>query len=595
MKFLLRINLIAASLLVSSMVFSQAVVKHISEVADGWKYEKYADVAGYLLINDQSGHPLQTNALRADFTPVDGWPLEFSGKSNRGGTYGNLDDDPELEIIYNTTSVTRAFNPDGTAVDGWPVNTASSGEYGAPAYGDVNGDGYDDVVVSTRQPGTGNTGRIYAFNRNGTPLEGFPIYADGGPTRTPVLADLDLDGALEIIVELRKYPDGYICVYNGDGSIREGWPQAMDYIPASAVAVGDITGDDIPEIVGESYYKVWAFDSEGNVLEGFPYEPGSTDRTFSYSSPVLADMDNDGFREILVGDHAFSAGNGAVHIINNDGTSVDGWPRYTAQWIYGPPSVADIDGDGDLDVAIGDQVLSGSPASKVYGWDMAGGYLDGFPIGPIWSINSQIIIADLDGDEMMELCFDDNTGNGILNGYNHDGTMMTGWPLEVEGSTFFTNPMVLDAKGDFMTNLSHSTSIISASDLWLYLWESEVPFNHDLAPLPILQYNVRHTGVYGETNNPIVSVDEDVEQPTSKAVCFPNPCGNYTTFYPREREVKNAVVRIYDQSGKLVRKLDSVSGSRINLNLTGLENGFYFLEVSFCDGPASVTKLIKMK
>lgn len=594
MKYFLRINLIITMMITSSIVFSQAVVKHISQVPDSWKYEKLADVEGYLLIDGQSGQPLQTIALSAGYSVAEGWPLQYFGGSTRGGTYGNLDDDPELEIIYNITSVTHAVNPDGTEVDGWPVNTASSGEYGAPAYGDVNGDGYDDVVVSTRQPGTGNTGRIYAFNRDGTPLEGFPIYADGGPTRTPVLTDLDLDGALEIIVELRKYPDGSVCVYKGDGTIHEGWPQMMDYIPGSAVAVGDITGDEIPEIVAESYYKVWAFNTEGNVLDGFPYEPG-TGRVFSYSSPVLADMDDDGLREILVGDHSSSAGNGAVHIINGDGTSVDGWPRYTTHWIYGPPAVADIDGDGNLDVAIGDQVLSGSPASKLYGWDMAGSYLEGFPIGPIWAINSQIIIADLDGDEMMELCFDDNTGEGILNGYNHDGTMMTGWPLEVEGSTFFTNPMVLDATGDFMTNLSHSTSEISASDLWLYLWESDVPFSHDLAPLPILQYNVRHTGVYGETNNPVVSLDGNEITGKQEAACYPNPCRDQTTLYFNNKNFQHTSVLIYDQDGQLVKKINAVSGSRISMNLNGLENGFFLLEIMPESGKPVYTKLVKMK
>jgi signal transduction histidine kinase len=65
---------------------------------------------------------------------------------------------------------------------------------------------------------------------------------------------------MEIIVELRNWPNGFVCVYHGDGTIKQGWPAAMDYIPASAVAVGDITGDGIPESslprVWESFYKV---------------------------------------------------------------------------------------------------------------------------------------------------------------------------------------------------------------------------------------------------------------------------------------------------------------------------------------------------
>ena len=139
----------------------------------------------------------------------------------------------------------------------------------------------------------------------------------------------------------------------------------LDYIPGSAVAVGDITGDNIPEIVAESYYSIYAFDVNGNVLEGFPFTPGN-ERVFSYSTPVLADLDGDGKREIIAGDHSLAAGNGAVHILKWDGSVFPGWPKYTGYWIYGPPAVGDIDGDGSLDIAIGDQVLSGSPVSKVF-------------------------------------------------------------------------------------------------------------------------------------------------------------------------------------------------------------------------------------
>nr|NQU89449.1 VCBS repeat-containing protein [Bacteroidota bacterium] len=393
--------------------------------------ELAADVAGYILLDSNFQITTESISNEEEMLVMEGWPVVESGPTNRGGVYGNLDEDPELEIIYNIGNKTYAFNMDGSYVDGWPQYVSSSPQYGAPAYGDIDGDGYEEIVVNCRIVGTGNSGKIYAFQKDGTTVTGFPVTALGGPTRTPTLADLDGDGAMEIVVELRSYPDGYVCVYHGDGSVMEGWPVAMDYIPGSAAAVGDITGDDVPEIVAESYYKVWAFDINGNVLEGFPYEPGAN-RTFSYSSPVLADMDDDGIREIIVGDHSTS-GNGAVHIIKNDGTAFPGWPKFVSYWIYGPPSVADIDGDGSPDVVIGDQVLSVVPSDYVYGWNKDGETLNGFPIGPLWAINSQIIVADLDGDEQLELMFDDNTGEGIYNGYNHDGTAMDGWPIPVSG------------------------------------------------------------------------------------------------------------------------------------------------------------------
>jgi hypothetical protein len=331
----------------------------------------------------------------------------------------------------------------------------------------------------------------------------------------------------------------------------------MDYIPASAPAVGDITGDGIPEIVAESYYQVWAFDINGAVIEGFPYIPAGTGRVFSYSTPVLADFDGDGLREIVVGDHNLSSGNGAIHVIKNNGTVYPGWPRFTQQWIYGPASVADIDGDGSLDILVGDQVLSGTPASKVYGWKSDGTNLPGFPIGPIWSVNSQIIVADLDGDALVELMFDDNTGSGIINGYNHDGTMMAGWPISVTGSSFFCNPFVFDVEGNGSLNISANRYDSNSLKTFLYLWETEVTFDQELAILPVLGYNVRHTGVYGEYYNPTVSIDENTVQGSFGVSCTPNPCRETTLINFHRVGTGQVDILVFDSKGSLVKKIKS--------------------------------------
>jgi hypothetical protein len=576
----------------------QTKLVHISDLEDESLYGKYADVEGFILVEQGTSLPVNTRFMENPFDIVSGFPVSVNGSSSRGGVYAYLVDDGDFEIVYNAGNYTHAIQADGTPVEGWPVYVGSSAEYSAPAYCEVNGDYQWDIVVSTRQPGTGNSGKVHAFNKDGSYLPGFPVTCDGGPTRTPVLANLDGGSVWEgtqIIVELRKYPDGFVCIYNGDGSIRDGWPQAMDYIPGSTVAVGDITGDDLPEIVAESYYKVWAWDTEGNVLDGFPYEPGNG-RVFSYSTPVLADVDGDGFREIIVGDHSSASGNGAVHIIKNDGTSLNGWPKFTTYWIYGPPSVADIDGDGDLDVAVGDQVLSPTPVNKVYAWDIYEGYLEGFPIGPIDAINSQILIADIDGDDMVELIFDDNTGNGILNGYNHDGTLMEGWPLEVEGSSFFTNPILFDITSSFeQLNLTATSYDSGSQKTFIYLWETDVPYNHTKSPLTILQYNTRHSGVSDDINNPALSLPEhDATIPISVTVS-PNPCKDETVLRFSSAQYKTADIRIFNEFGILVREIDQYEGSSLTLNVSGFDTGIYFVSVNEDSGRSAMTKFIKVE
>lgn len=489
--------LIILSLAAGTFSWAQnAVVKHISEIGPAEIPGMQPDVAGMVLF-EKNYLETQTSdglILNSGITLHTGWPVSYIGSSSRGGIYCNLDADDDLEVVYCVTQQVYAWNLDGSVVDGWP-NSVLQYPDGAPAFGDVDGDGEGDIVVSSRAAGTGNSGTLTAFHQDGSLLDGFPVGMTGGATKTPVLADLNGDGVYEIIVEERSWPDGYVGVYSGDGTTYPGFPVTLDYIPASAVAVGDITGDNIPEIVAESYYSIYAFDTEGNVLEGFPFTPGS-ERVFSYSSPVLADIDGDGFREILAGDHSTTSGNGAVHVLKNDGSPLEGWPQYVSYWIYGPPAVGDIDGDGSLDVAVGDQVLAGVPSNKVYAWDQSGNDLSGWPTDPMNAINNQIILADLDGDDQVELMWDDNTGDNVYIGYNHDGTPMEGWPLALNGSSFFMNPFVVDINNDGILDISGASGNLINNNLDFYLWNADVSMNPAHSPLTILQYNVRHDGTY---------------------------------------------------------------------------------------------------
>jgi len=583
MKRNLLIPLILLISFLPFLVAAQNRVVHFSQIPNFESINVIPDVEGMVLMSDEQFFPVQNPCFKDAVEVMEGWPVGANGSTNRGGIYCNLDDDPELEIMYNIDNKVFAWNADGTDVTGWPKSVSSSPSSGAPAYGDIDGDGVEEVVVSCQAPGTGNTGKIYAFGRDGSIVSGFPVSCAGGPTRTPVLADLEDDGAMEIIVELRNYPNGNVCVYHGDGTIKEGWPVAMDYIPASSVAVGDITGDGIPEIIAESYYKVWAFGINGDTIAGFPYTPGA-DRVFSYSSPVIANMDGIGPNEILVGDHNLSSGNGAVHVIKNDGTAYPGWPKFVSHWIYGPIAVADIDGNGIMDVTVGDQVLSGSAMDYVYGWDKDGMALTGFPIGPVWAVNSQIILADLDGDNMLELMFDDNTGNGIYNGFNHDGTMMEGWPITVSGTSFFINPFVTDIDGDGMLNLNGGGYDSDADKSYIYLWTNGVGYNEQKAVLPVLQYNVRHTGVYGEKGNPTVSVNDKPDLHRFQLNCYPNPCNDKIRLAFILSQTENILLSVFDGKGMLIKRTDlgtmQAGNGNFLLNITGFDNGIYFIQLN---------------
>jgi hypothetical protein len=573
-----RICAIAVILLQYFPVWGQNEVVDISRLNYSGNIRFFADVDGKVVVEKSFSRYLDPGHGRDDIPVFPGWPVTVGGSNERGGAFGHLDEDISMEIIYPAGLSLYAYNVDGSVADGWPQALDNPTD-GSAAYGDIDGDGLGEIVVTTHQNATFAIGSIYAFRGDGSLVEGFPVATEGGAVRTPALADLDLDGALEIVVTIRNWPDGFVSVYRGDGTIYPGWPQRMDYVPGCAVAVGDITGDEIPEIVTESYYRLHAYSADGVLLPGFPYLPGEN-RVFSYSTPVLADLDGDGNREIICGDHSIGDGTGAVHIVRHNGLSLPDWPKFTASWVYAPPSVGDINGDGRLDVVAGDQTLSSTPVNKLYAWTaMTGEVLPGFPIEEVYGVNSQIILADLDGDEQIELMADDNTSNGKYAGYNHDGTVMEGWPLPVDGSTFYINPFVADINNDGMMAISGGGYNQDEAITNFFLWDPGVKYDAELAPLPVLQYNTRRSGVYGDTLMVGLPVYNDKVE--KSWTISPNPASGLINLVNSGNHQNAFDISIFNSAGKVVYHNKYGAGGEITrIDLSGFHSGIYWLRIS---------------
>ena len=252
--------------------------------------------------------------------------------------------------------------------DGW-----CDGVFSTPAIGDVDGDGYLDVVFA------GWDFHIWAVDRNGVALPGFPYNNDDTVWSSPALVDVDADGRVEIFIGGDSTPGGYFDHIGGvfraldwvGGSVVEMWHTTPDEVIHSSPAIGDINGDGRIEIVvgaGNNWHiqcgaghpqcgpttasdhdKVFAWHADdGSLVPGFPVSFGDSVIT----SPALGDIDSDGLPEIVIGSL-----NGTVRALNGDGSAV--WsvnPSFDFMGTgraTGSPIIADLDGDGDQDVAIG--------------------------------------------------------------------------------------------------------------------------------------------------------------------------------------------------------------------------------------------------
>ena len=543
------------------------------------------DVMNKVHYLENNGNSLTGKTFDADSFPVyNGFPKIVTGQSFEGGITCQMDADSELEIVYGIGATIQAWNLDGSNVTGWPVSLSYNAQ-GAPSYGDIDGDGQAEIVLGTSNF-VGNAGAIYAFEKNGTPVTGFPI-VNGATGRTIVLADLDNNGALEIISNKRIYPIGEVWVYRGDGTAYPGWPKTLDHVPASSSAVGDITGDGIPEIVSESYLSLYAWDRNGNPVTGFPFTMPNGDVN-SYSSPVLADVDGDNIREILFGSHA-SSGGGFVYILKNNGTILNGWPKQTNWWVYGPPVLGYINGDNVIDIVVGDQVGSGIPTDYVYGWDKDGNVLNGFPIGPINAVNNQITLADLDNDNQLELLIDDNTQLGSMGKYltyNHDGTPNEEWTLPTTGASFFNMPVIADMNSDGRLDLVGAGFTAGGTNqTYVYTWNTNQVINPSRVVNPVWQFNVRHNGVYGDNN--LVGINETSAEIPDRYLLnqnYPNPFNPVTKISYQLPEAGSVSLQIYNVLGKLVTTLvnERQNSGTYEVQFDGkeLSSGVYFYRLN---------------
>ncbi|MFZ1321912.1 MAG: FG-GAP-like repeat-containing protein [Ignavibacteria bacterium] len=542
----------------------------------------YPDVMNKVSIVENTEGVQVMKFYDADSLPVfPGFPKIVNGQSIEGGIYCQMDSDSELEIVYGIGMTVQAWNIDGSNLTGWPKSLSFNSQ-GAPSYGDIDGDGVAEIVIGSASL-TGTTGSLYAFEKDGTPVTGFPVSI--GAARTVALCDMDNNGSLEIITSKRLSSAGEIYIYKGDGTIFPGWPKAINHVPASSSAAGDITGDGLPEIISESYTSIYAWDRNGNVLPGFPFILPNGDVN-SYSSPVLADVDGDNIREIIFGSHVSSAG-GLIYILKNDGTVMPGWPKSTNYWIYGPPVLGYVNDDNVIDIIVGDQIGSGTPVNFVYGWDKNGNVLNGFPIGPVNAVNNQVALADIDNDMKLELLIDDNSQTGGIGKYpafNHDGTPVLNWDLPVNGTSFFNMPCLTDLNSDGILDIvGAGYTLFGSNQTSVYIWNAGIPYDATKVINPVFQFNVRHNGVYGDNN--LVSVlnnNNTIPENFKLEQNYPNPFNPSTVInYSLPTEFKgNVKLNIYNALGKEIAELVNESQGPGNYSVeweaTGFTSGIYF-------------------
>jgi outer membrane protein assembly factor BamB len=285
--------------------------------------------------------------------------------------------------------------------------------FGSAATDDFDNDGNLELVFGTYF----NDEHVYALNAdNGTLLWNFDT--GGCNDASPVIADVDLDGDLEVIIPASS-PYKVYCFNGTTGNVEwstsTGYPNCIDSPPA----VADVDNDNKPEVIlGAWYGYVFCLNGEdGSIC--WQINLGSD--SYLQAGPNILDLDDDDQLDIVIAQYA---GDCRIYALKGDDGSILWYSDLPQDYMYHGGSFADIDEDGFPEIAIGSYdeyiyVLNGEDGSLA--WDYHAPYY----------VASPTSIADLNNDNHLEIIFTSYNYLGVL---SHTGSLL--WSYTTSGSMF---------------------------------------------------------------------------------------------------------------------------------------------------------------
>ena len=194
--------------------------------------------------------------------------------------------------------------------------------------GDIDGDGINEMVIGGWTVNTGNApGRIFLidFDEEGI-IENIDWYVNDG-TAAPWVYDFDGDGADEIFsVGFYDFPVAPAQSFYYDGSLDSQTPvgQPIDSHESTLV---DYDGDGDMDIVAVTYGiasgHLSLFENTGSGFNHVHLDDVLIGERIAGSSVAVADLNDDGYQEILVGDYP------QIH----DDIAVLSWDETSSTWV----------------------------------------------------------------------------------------------------------------------------------------------------------------------------------------------------------------------------------------------------------------------
>ncbi len=339
-----------------------------------------------------------------------------------------------------------------------PLETVSETSSNA-SIGDLNGDGHPDIVLVKGRHWQ-VTSRTFFGDSQGHFTPGPALPSNAIKSYSASLADMTGSGHLDMVLSNDEPDPKLVLLNDGNGHFTIGGRYGDPKWPTRNAAVADLNGDGHPDIaVANRQMTSFVCFNDGRLhFDCRPLEDSP-----SAATVAIADMNGDGANDVI---YACRDSCQSVVYFN------DGKGNFTRRERWGPSNssiramaVADLDGDGHLDIAACPEELG----CFVYLNGGNGTYQSGIQFQTPKAVPYSMVAADLNGDQRPEILVGYVEAPGVV--YFNDGTGRHYQPMPFgDGKGAIYGMAVADLNGDHWPDV-----VVARSDAPCFVMFNRAP------------------------------------------------------------------------------------------------------------------------